>query len=41
VITDQNLALVAENYLKNTIRLSGDEVDAIKNKLSNASFHFT
>jgi protein tyrosine/serine phosphatase len=33
VITDQNLALVAENYLKNTIRLSGDEVDAIKNKL--------
>ena len=32
VITDQNLQPIAENYLRNTIKLSADELTALKSK---------
>ena len=34
VITDQNLQGIAENYLKNTIKLTADEITLLKCKLS-------
>ena len=34
IITDQNLQSIAENYLRNTIKLSVEELDALKSKLA-------
>ena len=35
-LNDQNLQGIAENYLKNTIRLSSEELDLLRRKLSEA-----